>query len=229
MNAGRDDMDDDMDDDWSLETDFEDWEDQEERGDRSALSVAGIAEQNAAMLRRYRNFRGAADAIVDAWRAHGEVAAVALIGSVARGPWKQIPSFQPFRRARVKIWHECGDLDLALWLDHLGDLDGLRRTKDRVLRAMTTPQSGGVASHQVDIFILEPGGDGYLGRLCDFNRCPRGKRECDVVGCGATSFLRQHDAFEWWPKTLSPERAVRLYDRATGLARRACDLPLPSE
>ena len=33
----------------------------------------------------------------------------------------------------------------------------------------------GIASHQVDVFILEPCADRYLGRLCDFNACPRGK------------------------------------------------------
>lgn len=199
------------------------------REDRRALTVAGIAEANALMLRRYRRLREAADAIVDAWRAHAEVAAVSLIGSVARPPWKEVPRHRPYRRAGVEIWHECKDLDLALWLNHSRDLEGPRRSAVRALQALRAPDRGGVANHEADIFILEPGSDRYLGRLCDFNRCPRGKRECDVTGCGATPFLRQHDAFEWWPETLAADRAVRLYDRTKGLVRRAGDLPLPSE
>ena len=30
----------------------------------------------------------------------------------------------------------------------------------------------GIASHQVDVFILEPCTDRHLGRLCDFNAEP---------------------------------------------------------
>ena len=33
------------------------------------------------------------------------------------------------------------------------------------------------------MFILKPGTDRYLGRLCDFNACPKGKAECRVPGC----------------------------------------------
>ena len=45
--------------DWD-ELDFEEWQ---RREDEHALSPAGIAEQNASMLRRWREFRCAADAI----------------------------------------------------------------------------------------------------------------------------------------------------------------------
>ena len=50
-----------------------------------------------------------------------------------------------------------------------------------------------VAAHQVDVFVLEPGTDRCLGRLCGFNACPKGKRERLVPGCGGTPFLRQHE------------------------------------
>ena len=46
-----------LEEDWN-EIDFEDWERQEEE---YALSPAGIAEQNGGLLRRYREFRRAAD------------------------------------------------------------------------------------------------------------------------------------------------------------------------
>ena len=84
----------------------------------------------------------------------------------------------------------------------------------------------GIASHQVDVFILEPVTDRYLGRLCDFNACPKGKAECRVPGCGDVTLLRQHEGFRWRPESLAEGRAVQLFERATGLQRCASDVPL---
>ncbi len=204
---------------------IEEWERQEEE---HALSPAGITEQNDGLLRRYREFRRAADAVVAIWRNHPEVMAAALIGSVAKAPWKEVPRFTSYRRAGIALWHECKDVDLAVWLAHLRDLNGLRRAKDRALRDLHEETEAGVASHQVDVFVLEPGTDRYLGRLCQFNRCPKGKAECLVPGCGVTKFLRQHESFRWRPESLAADRTVRLFDRATGGLRRAADLPLPA-
>ena len=206
--------------------DIEDWE---QEGEDRALSPAGIAEQNRLLLSRYRDFRRAADAVADAWRDRPEVLAVALIGSVAAAPWKEVPRFSPYRRERIELWHECKDLDLAVWLETMRDLDGLRRTKGQALRRLFEETQIGVASHQVDVFVLDPGADRYLGRLCEFNLCPKGKRECRVEGCGATSFLRQHEDFQWRPESLAEDRSVVLFDRETGRLSRASDLPLPAE
>ena len=190
-------------------------------------SRAGIEEQNSLLLDRYRQFRIAADVVAAALRTHPHVLAIALIGSVARDPWKEVPRFSPYRRARVELWHECKDLDLAIWLSNLSDLNDLRRRSAAALRKLMARASIGVAAHQVDVFILEPETDRYLGRLCGFNACPKGKRECLVPGCGDVPFLRQHEDFAWWPDTLAPGRAVRLFDRASGTVAKAADLPLP--
>ena len=190
------------------------------------LSRRGIEQQNEALLRRYRDFRRGADAVAAAWQTHPEVAAISLIGSVAQDPWKEVPRFSPYRRARVKLWHECKDVDLALWLDSLDGLDSLRRTRAHALRTLLDEASIGIASHQVDVFILEPGTDRYFGRLCDFSTCPKGKPECRVPGCGTVKLLRQHEEFLWRPESLAEDRAVPLFDRTCGLLRRAADLPL---
>ena len=145
------------------ELDFDDWK---RREAAHVLSPAGIDAQNEGLLRRTRDVRRAAAAVVDAWRDRPEVAAIALIGLVAAAPWKEVPRFAPCRRARIAQWHECKDLDLAVWLTKLDDLDGLRRAKDRALRALRKASGTGVASHQVDAFVLEPGADRHLGRLC---------------------------------------------------------------
>ena len=193
------------------------------------LSRAGIDLQNRYLLRRYREFRLAADRVTAAWRRHPHVVAVSLIGSLARDPWKEVPRFQPWRRAGVELWHECKDIDLALWLDDLADLNGLRRMRAKALQNLLKHEGLGIASHQIDGFVFEPETDRYLGRLCDFNACPKGKRECRVPGCGDVAFLRQHEDFVWQADSLVGDRAVRLFDRDSGAFRRAADLPLPDD
>lgn len=210
--------------DWD-EIEFEDWRPRE---DDHALSPAGIAEQNDGLLRRYQEFRRGADAVVEVWRKRSEVVAVALLGSLAVAPWKEVPRFALYRRARIALWHECKDVDLAVWLAHLRDLDGLRRAKDRALRELQVTSGICVASHQVDVFVLEPGTDHYLGRLCRFNHCPKGKSECFVPGCGATRFLQQHEDFHWRPESLAADCVLHLFEGTTGRLARAAELPLPT-
>jgi hypothetical protein len=211
--------------DWD-EIEFEDWRSRE---DEQALSRAGIAKQNNSLLRRYREFRRAADAVVAAWRERPELVAVALLGSLAVAPWKEVPRFAPYRRAQIALWHECKDLELAVWLAHLRDLDDLRRAKDRALRELQATSGICVASHQVDVFVLEPGTDRYLGRLCQFNRRPKGEIEWLVPGCGATNFSQQHEDFYWRPESLAADRVLHLFDGTTGRLDRAAELPLPAE
>ncbi len=193
------------------------------------LSRAGIDVQNRYLLRRYREFRLAADRVAAAWRRHPHVVAVSLIGSLARDPWKEAPRFQPWRLAGIELWHECKDIDLALWLDDLADLNGLRRMRAKAIQNLLKHDGLGIASHQIDGFVFEPGTDRYLGRLCDFNACPKGKRECRVPGCGEVAFLRQHEDFVWRPESLAGNRAVRLFERESCSIRFAADLPLPDD
>ena len=205
------------------------WKDGVEEENERALTDGGIEEANRGLLRRYRDFRRAADAVTTAWRECRQVVAVSLIGSVAREPWKEVPRFAPYRRARIELWHECTDVDLALWLSDTGNLNEFRRVRARTLRALVDENCHGVATHHVDVFILEPGTNRYLGRLCDYNACPRGKPECGTPGCGTVKFLRRHEEFQWWPETLAEGRSVRLFDRATQSHRLAADLPLPGD
>jgi hypothetical protein len=80
-----------------------------------------------------------------------------------------------------------------------------------------------VVGHQADTFLFEPGTDRYLGRLCSFAQCPKGKRECLVPGCGAVPFNQVIPEFEPRDDLLAP--AVMLYERTAGRLRRAVDLP----
>ncbi len=182
------------------------------------------------MLRLQREFRVAADVVTDAWTTFPEVQAVAVIGSVAKLLWKEIPRFSDFRRAGIEVWHECRDLDLALWIDSQERLGSLRRAAAQALRAAFERGAGtSVVSQQLDVFLIEPGSDRYLGRLCSFNACPKGKRECLVPGCGEISFNKKVAEFRPWADLLEPARYAMLYERGVGRLRSALDLPAVEE
>lgn len=187
-----------------------------------------IEEQNQLMLARQREFRVAADVVTEAWIAFSEVHAVAVIGSVAKVLWKEVPRFSSFRRAGIEVWHECGDLDLALWIGSQHRLGSLRRAAALALRTAFESGAGtSVVSQQLDIFMIEPGSNRYLGRLCSFNACPKGKRDCAVPGCGEIAFNKKVDGFEPHADLLEPARYAMLYERGKGRVRSALDLPAP--
>lgn len=187
-----------------------------------------IEEQNRHLLERQRHFRIAADVVCDAWVKFAEVQGVAVIGSVAKMLWKEVPRFREFRRKGIEVWHECGDLDLALWLDSQERLRELRQAGEKALRVAYETGTGiSTASHQLDVFLFAPGSDAYLGRLCSYNQCPKGKPDCFVPGCGAIPFNRHFPAFTPRPDLLASVEASMLYRRGSGRLRSALDLPVP--
>ena len=164
------------------------------------LSQSEIDSEAESMERRQQQFCMAAKAVAAAVGLLPEVQKVALFGSVARPLETEVPRFRKFRRERVAIPHECKDVDLAVWVSDVGCLRALQKARSRALNDLLADRNIGVAHHQVDIFLLEPGTDRYLGRLCSFAQCPKGKNECRVAGCGATRLLRQHEGFRFdWP------------------------------
>jgi hypothetical protein len=160
-------------------------------------SQSEIDSEDESMRRRHRQFRMAAEAVAKAMSLLPEVEKVAVFGSVARPLEQEVPRFRKFRRARIEIFHECKDVDLAVWVSGLGRLKALQKARSRALNDLLATRNIGVAHHQVDVFLLEPGTNRYLGRLCRFGQCPKGKDECRVPGCGATPLLRQHEGFRF--------------------------------
>lgn len=187
---------------------------------------AKIEEENNRMARRQRELRMAADVVTKCWLRFPEVRAIAVIGSVAKPLRKEVPRFSEFRKQRIEIWHECGDLDLALWLDSQHRLGELRRARDVALRdAFANGVGISVANHQVDVFLFEPHSDRYLGRLCSFNECPKGKPACLVPGCGAIPFNKHIAEFVPRADLLASAADTMLYRRGTGVLRSALELP----
>jgi len=171
-------------------------------------------DQNAMMLRRQLNMRAAAEYLGEELALLPEVVRVALFGSVAQPLKKEIPRFTKFRRNRIAVWHECNDVDLAVWTTDLSRLKDLQRARRRALNRLRAARDVGLPHFQVGVHILEPGTDRYRGRLCHYAECPKARTEhCLVDGCGAQPFLRQFreytfDRFEFWdaPKEILFER-----------------------
>jgi len=194
------------------------------------VSRAEIKQQNDILLRQQHDFRRAADIVTDALAAFEEIEAVAVIGSVAKPLWKEVPRFRDFRRAGVEVWHECKDLDLAVWISSQHRLGDIRRARDGALAAAYKAGTGpGTVGHQVEIFLIAPGTDRYLGRLCYFSACPKHKRDCATPGCGEIAFNKVVDGFEARPDLLAPASYATLYRRGQGRLRSAMDLPGPQQ
>jgi hypothetical protein len=168
-----------------------------------------LTEDGRYTLMRYAHFRAAAEYVAAAFAAIPTVIRVALFGSIASSP--RTESIQS--RARRGHFHEPKDVDIAVWLDGLTELERLRLLRSHAVTQLWEERAVGVAHHQVDVFLLDATGT-YLGRLCCFNQCPKHKPECRAAYCGKVRFLRQHDAFVLYADALRPERIRVLYDRA---------------
>jgi len=115
-----------------------------------------IAEENGRMLRRRDSFRRAAELVAAEMALLPEVEKVVLFGSVAAPLKKEVPRFSRLRRAGEKIWHECKDVDLAVWTS---DLTKLKALKKAVSNGINKHQLDaelnkwcGVPHHQIDVF-----------------------------------------------------------------------------
>ena len=180
-------------------------------------SSEDIDEQNGLLLRRQRLLRWAAQAVTVAVSELSAVRKVAAFGAVARPLDMEVPRFSQFRRYRIEVFHECADLDLAIWMNDFVDLKGLKRTISRGLAIVQDTPYGGVAHHQVDVHLFDASLDDYRGRLCIFGQCPKpGKRECRAPGCGAYPFLQQFAAYRFSPGRFDGESKVMLFDRDSG-------------
>jgi len=177
------------------------------------LNLQDIHQEDQLMLRRQEQFRMAAGYIAGRLSGIPEVQKVVLFGSVAKPLKKEMPRFYRFRREGIAISHECQDVDIAVWLSNLNGLKVIQKARSWALNELLTDEQIGVAHHQVDIFMMEPETNRYLGRLCTFGSCPKRKNTCHVVGCGAIKFLRQHEDFKFDSSGLDKEVSIVLFER----------------
>ncbi len=181
------------------------------------VSAGEIEDENRYLLRRREGFRRFAVLFAEIAARLDFVERSALFGSVAAPPRKEVPRFARLRRARIAVWHECKDVDLAVWVTDLARLRELKRalahTVNRWQEIATREHFPGIPHHQADIFLLEPATNRYHGRLCHFSQCPKGKPECEVTGCGARPFLQLHENFSFDRKAPVGPNATLLFAR----------------
>lgn len=196
------------------EPDFEDGS-----GDFDPPTQQETTDENELMLRRHGEFRFAAEYVAAAFAQFEAVKKIVLFGSAALPLEKEIPRFRKFRRVGQPIFHECKDVDLAVWLTDLTILKSLQRARGQALNDLFAEHEIGVAHHQVDVFLIAPDTNAYLGRLCNFGVCPKGKPECLVQDCGAVRFLRQIEGFTFHSDALSSAKAITLFERGASAPR----------
>jgi len=203
------------------EPEFEDWSRESRDFDRPTHQE--IADENELVVRRQGEFRIAAEYVAAALAQFEAVQKIVLFGSAALPLEEEIPRFRKFRRAGQPILHECKDVDLAVWLADLTILKSLQRARSQALNDLFAEHEIGVAHHQVDVFLMAPETDTYLGRLCNFGECPKGKPECLVRDCGAVKFLRQIEGFTFHPDALSSAKSITLFERGASAPRNSQD------
>lgn len=121
------------------------------RQEREPLTPQEAEEQNAVMLRRQSNLRAAAEYVARDLALLPEVVRVAVFGSATQPLKKEIPRFTKFRRHRVSVWHECNDVDLAVWTTDLSLLKDLQKARGRALNLLLAERDIGVPHFQVDL------------------------------------------------------------------------------
>ena len=127
-----------------------------------------IAETTSRLIRRQYLFRWGAQSVARAMNSLPEVRKIAAFGTVAQPLRMEVPRFREFRRFRVAVPHECGDLDLAVWMDHFERLRELKNALAGALNTLRDSPYGGIAHHQADVHIFDAESGGYRGRLCIF-------------------------------------------------------------
>jgi hypothetical protein len=199
-----------------LDDPFDDGDDSYE-GRFEPPSEADIDGQENYQLRRQALYRWGAQFVAIALSQLSMVERVAAFGAVAAPLKKEIPRFRDFRRHGIKILHECGDVDLAVWVNDPSRLKELKRALNLGLSIVQITPYGGIAHHQADVHIFDAVTGKYLGRLCHFGECPKPqKRECLVPDCGSQPFLLQFAQYRFRPAQFESEDKVILFDRAEG-------------
>lgn len=173
-----------------------------------------IKETNQLMLTQQKNFQIAADYVTSSLKQIDEVEKIVLFSSIAHHLKKEVPRFREFRRADIEVCHECKDVDIAVWLSGLNILRTLQKACSKALNRLLQERNIAIAHHQVDVFIFEPETNRYLGRLCNYNTCPKGKDDCLVPGCGEIPLLKQHDDFTFKMDVFESDSNIVLFDRS---------------
>jgi hypothetical protein len=178
------------------------------------VSYGEILEADQAMLRRQSEFRKAAVALTSVLARMPEVSEVRLFGSVALPLWKEVPRHARLRHRRIRTFHECANIDLAVWVTSPEIAPQIRKTCSQLVNDLNQQDIHlGIAHHTFSIHLLQQPGSRYLGMVCHYNQCPKGKPECQVPGCGTYRLVQVLPWFQLKPARLNEFNSQLLFKR----------------
>ncbi len=187
----------------------------EKRERETPVSYGEIHEEDQRMLRRQTDFRNAARAVSAHLAAMPEVQQVRIFGSVALPLWKEVAYHSRLRRKNIRIYHECSNIDLAVWVTSPANADRMRKICSHVVNDLNDQNIFlNIAHHTFSIHLIHQTDNRYLGMVCHFNKCPKHKFECRVPGCGANRFVRILPWFHLKPDRLNEFNSQILFNRS---------------
>ncbi len=169
-------------------------------------------EDNRRNLKKHKDFRIAAEYVADLIKEVPGVVKIVLFDSAALPLEKEYSRFRKYKRFGKEMYHECKDVDPAVWVNDFKCLKQILKTRNRSSLTLFDEKQIGIAHHQIEIFIFASDNNQYIGRLCIFNECPReGKKECLVPGCGEIPFVKKVESFTLYDDALAAEKSILLY------------------
>ena len=201
--------------------------------DRLIRGTEDTEDRNA--LKRHQLFIAVALELSERLIEHTEIERISLFGSLARPPvLEPHPYSKRLRERGVHIFHTPKDIDLAVWLSSLANLGAIRKTMTKTVHDMTE-QVSGLCDDSVELFVFDSQSGKYLGRICHFNKCPKGYSDCVIQGCGTPKYLKTMKDFVLYPEAMLRVNSQILFERTPtsgiSMANLFSDIPnnLPEE
>ena len=146
----------------------------EEAEKNSPVTRGEIAGEDRLMLLRQDQFRKAARLLAERLADMPEVMKVVLFGSVALPLWKAVPLHGRLRSRRIKIFHECRNIDLAVWVTSPSVADTIRRAHSGVVNELLDNDVHfEIAHHFFSTHLIDQATGKYHGMVCHFGQCPK--------------------------------------------------------
>lgn len=169
--------------------------------------------ENKNALKRHQSFIAVALELAARLSDHPEIERIALFGSLARPPvLEPHPYSKRLRNRGVHVFHSPTDIDLAIWLSSFDNLGAIRKTMTKTVGDMAE-KAIGLCDGSVELFVFDHQNSQYLGRICHFNRCPKGYDDCILQGCGTPKHLKTMKDFVLYPDAISRINSEILFER----------------
>ncbi len=178
------------------------------------VSYGEIYEEDQHMLKRQEDFRKAARLLTQKLSIMPEVTKVVLFGSTALPLWKEVPRFQRLRTRHIKIYHECANIDLAIWVTTTSRASDIRKLAPATVNdLLANDRHLSVAQHHFSMHLIDQATGRYLGMVCHYNQCPKHKPACQVPGCGSQKFVQIIPGYQLKPARLKSHNSQTLFVR----------------